>query len=103
MIQMHKCEYCGEIFENRDDCFKHEMEKHEGTERYYKTIYDILDELNSKYDMSKKIDNRSISIDVNLCECDKYEYIKTYISFCLDDYLISESGSEDNIIYGIKT
>lgn len=102
MKEIYKCEYCDEIFENKDDCFKHEMDKHQGTDKYYKTIYETLDELNSKYDMDKMINSRNISIDVNLCECDGFEYIETYISFCLDDYLISESGSEDNVIYDIK-
>ena len=79
MIQVYECEYCGEMFKNRDDCFKHEIEKHEGTERYYKAIYNILNELNSKYDMSKNIDGQNISVDMNLCVCDGYEYIENYM------------------------
>jgi len=102
MIQVYECEYCGEMFKNRDDCFKHEIEKHEGTERYYKAIYNILNELNSKYDMSKNIDGQNISVDMNLCVCDGYEYIENYISFYLDDCLINVSGSEHIIIHDLK-
>lgn len=102
MIQIHKCEYCGEIFENKDDCFKHEIEKHEGKEEYYKAIYDTLDELNSKYDMNKNIDSQNISIDINLCECDGFEYIETHVSFLLDNDLIIVNGVENSTIYDIK-
>lgn len=102
MKEIYKCEYCEKIFENKDDCFKHEMEEHEGTDKYYRIIYDILDELNSKYTMNKKINGRNIAIDTNLHECDGYEYIEVSVSFYLDDYLIAENGSEDNIIYDIK-
>lgn len=98
MKEIYKCEYCDETFENKDDCFKHEIEKHEGTEEYYEAIYDTLDELNSKYDMNKKIDNRSIYIDADLCEVDGYEYIEVHISFCLDGYLISKNGSDNTIM-----
>lgn len=102
MILVHKCEYCGETFENRDDCFKHEIENHEGTERYYKAIYDILNELNSKYNMSKNIDDKNISVYMDLCVCNGYEYIESYISFYLDDCLINVSGSEYIIMHDLK-
>lgn len=102
MIQVYECEYCGEIFKNRDDCFKHEIENHEGIERYYKAIYNILNELNGKYDMSKNIDGQNISVDMNSCVCDGYEYTENYISFYLDDCLINVSGSEYIIMHDLK-
>ncbi|WP_297131679.1 hypothetical protein [Terrisporobacter sp.] len=102
MIQVYKCEYCGEIFKNKDDCFKHEIENHEGAERYYKVIYNILNELNRKYDMNKNIDGQNIAVDTNLCVCDGFEYIKNYISFYLDDCFINVYGSEDIIMHDLK-
>lgn len=102
MIQTYKCEYCGEIFENKDTCFKHEIEEHEGKEEYYNIIYETLDELNNKYDMSKNINNRNISININSCECDGFEYIEIHVSFLLDNDLIIVDGVENSIIYDIK-
>ncbi|MDY4127699.1 hypothetical protein [Peptostreptococcus porci] len=40
--------------------------------------------------------------DKPILVCDGYEYIEVSVSFLLDDYLIAENGSEDNIIYDIK-
>lgn len=101
MKEMYKCEYCNETFEIKEECLKHEIDIHKGTEKYYSLIRNILNELNNKYNMNKEI--KSCDIDINPKFSNGYEWMSFEVSIDLDyTYLINISSSEDFIVDKIK-
>lgn len=102
MIEVYKCEHCGSIFENEEDCKEHEKNKHDATDGFRKIILDSIKKCNSMYNMKKQVYNIFIDVSCVVELDDEINMIEYYVCFMLDNDEIKICDNEFDISDNIR-
>lgn len=97
MKNVFECEYCEHKFYDKKECFDHEVNEHDGLDKYKRVIYNTLSKLNQKYNMNKSIDEKELDLNIYNNECDGFYYKDIYVSFHIENHSIEAYVSDDTI------